>query len=1000
MKHTRFVTTILTILSATIFTLQAQDQATLQFTGQNQNGQHVTLSTITVENVTQHWQEMLYYPDTVLFIGPVGIHDPQPEGKGVRLFQNVPNPFDGVTDFVLHLPEASAVTLEICDVNGSVTAAYTGSLDQGDNCFRAWLSSPQTYLLSARTEGGTVRIKMVNAGSAGQNRIEYLGKSSPSHMAKSDDNAKGSTNLPFSFGDWMLYQGSAHIADTDFSSDPVLQSQNASELITLTFNLPQPMVTTEPATNITTTSAQLNGLVTENPEYPVLDRGFLFADNDQLIGATDYAAGSGGGSFHSMVSDLQMGTRYYYRAYAHTTLGTTFGDILYFDTQAELPSVLTLGVTDVKASQATVIGNVTATGGANTIQGGVCWSMTQNPTVDDSHTNDGNGLGLFTSHIIGLTASSTYYVRAYATNSTGTTYGEQLSFTTQPPFYCGIDTLTDYDGNVYQTVEIGHQCWMKENLRTIHYADGTIIPVGTELSETTAYRYYPNDNSANVPIYGYLYNWAAVMHGESSSSANPSGVQGICPQGWHVPSEAEIAQLINFVGSQGQYGCGGDPSNIIRALSSDTGWDLCIGVNSCNPNYNQPLNNATGFSAVPAGNDGHDICQFGFGDYRSSCYLRSATEHYTYGLHGAATLKIRYDGITVAPNLVCYATSVRCLLDDSGVDSSNAVTPLVTITKIGDITSMSANVNGFVAGSGGMPVTDRGVCWNTAPNPTVSNCHTADGGGMGKFSGSLTGLTPGITYYVRAYATNSVGTAYGEPQVFTTTHPINDSILIDAQSCPGADTVTDFDGNSYHTVQIGNQCWMRENLRTTHFPDGTAIATGTTSSNTIAYRYAPHGHENEVSIYGYLYNRIAVMHGDSSSNTNPSGVQGICPNGWHVPSRMEWEQLQSYVGSQSQYVCGGDSNQIAKALASQVWCNSGETPLADACAVYHNMTANNATGFSAHDAGCFNEFFENGEAFLWSTTDQTFFRLSPHSSTTGFGGANPDCGCSVRCLRD
>ena len=998
MKHTRFVTTVLTILSATIFTLQAQDQATLRFTGQNQNGQHVTLSTVTVENVTQHWQEMLYYPDTVLFIGPVGIHDPQPEGKGVRLFQNVPNPFDGVTDFVLHLPEASAVTLEICDLNGSVTATYTGSLDQGDNCFRAWLSSPQTYLLSARTDGGSVQIKMMNAGSAGQNRIEYLGKSSPSHTAKSDDNAKGSTNLPFSFGDWMMYKGYANLAGTEFESVSVERQQYGSELITLTFSLPLPTVTTEAATDISATEAKLNGIVEEYAGYPIVERGFLFADNASLDGAVEHMAGSGAGLFYCVIANLQIATRYYFRAYAKTEIGTTYGDVLYFDTQAELSTVLTLDVMEVKASKATVTGNVTATGGAYVTHRGVCWSTEQNPTLNDSHTDDGNGLGVFTSHITGLTPDTTYYVRAYATNSVGTAYGDQRSFTTTSPFFCGFDTVTDYDGNVYHTVEIGQQCWLKENLRTTHYADGSIIPVGTELSETTAYRYYPNDNSANVPIYGYLYNWTAVMHGAASSSANPSGVQGICPEGWHVPSEAELTQLINFVSSQGQYGCGGDSSNIVKALSSTTGWDFCTNVNACFANYNHPLNNATGFSAIPIGSVGSGYCEFVFVNYKVSCCIRSSTEHFGYdGTHGAATLAIRYDGINIYPYIVCYATSVRCLLDDSGVDSSIAVTPLVTTAKIEDITSMSAKVGGFVSGSGGTQVTDRGLCWNTVSNPTVSDSHTTDGHGTGGFTSGIAGLVPGTTYYIRAYATNSAGTAYGEQRVFTTTHPINDSILIDAQTCPGADTVTDYDGNIYHTVQIGNQCWLRENLRTTHYADGTEIPAGNTTSNTTAYRYPPHGHESEVTIYGYLYNWIAVMKGDSASNLNPSGVQGICPNGWHVPSWTEWEQLQSYVGSQGQYVCGGDSNQIAKALASQVWCNTNST--SNACAVYNNVSANNATGFSALDVGYFSDSFVYGEARIWSTVNQTVFCLQPYSPEAHNSGGYPSDGCSVRCLR-
>ena len=99
--------------------------------------------------------------------------------------------------------------------------------------------------------------------------------------------------------------------------------------------------------------------------------------------------------------------------------------------------------------------------------------------------------------------------------------------------------VTDIDGNVYKTVKLGNQVWMAENLRTTRYADGRKIPLGTTESFDVAYRYYPDDNSANVADYGYLYNWPAVMNGSASSSANPSGVQGICPDGWHVPSNAE-----------------------------------------------------------------------------------------------------------------------------------------------------------------------------------------------------------------------------------------------------------------------------------------------------------------------------------------------------------------------------------------------------------------------------------------------------------------------------
>ena len=79
-------------------------------------------------------------------------------------------------------------------------------------------------------------------------------------------------------------------------------------------------------------------------------------------------------------------------------------------------------------------------------------------------------------------------------------------------FACGISTIKDFDNNEYNTVQIGNQCWMKENLRTTHFADGTEIPVNTYTSSTSAYRYIPNNDPSLVPIYGYLYNWTAAMH--------------------------------------------------------------------------------------------------------------------------------------------------------------------------------------------------------------------------------------------------------------------------------------------------------------------------------------------------------------------------------------------------------------------------------------------------------------------------------------------------------
>ena len=169
-------------------------------------------------------------------------------------------------------------------------------------------------------------------------------------------------------------------------------------------------------------------------------------------------------------------------------------------------------------------------------------------------------------------------------------------------FHCGTSTISDYDGNIYSTVKLGGQCWMAENLRTTHYSNGDPIDLGTSTSATIPYRYNPASDSANVGTYGYLYNWAAVMNGAASSEANPSDVQGICPTGWHVPSNAEWTELETFVSSQDQYVCYyQNLPNIGKALASTTGWNSSTST-ACGVGTMQSTNNATGFNARPAGN--------------------------------------------------------------------------------------------------------------------------------------------------------------------------------------------------------------------------------------------------------------------------------------------------------------------------------------------------------------------------------------------------------------
>ena len=223
--------------------------------------------------------------------------------------------------------------------------------------------------------------------------------------------------------------------------------------------------------------------------------------------------------------------------------------------------------------------------------------------------------------------------------------------------------------------------------------------------------------------------------------------------------------------------------------------------------------------------------------------------------------------------------------------------------------------------------------------------------------------------------------------------------------------VTDIDGNTYDAVKLGNQVWMAENLRTTKYADGTSISLGSSRSYDIPYRYYPDNNSSNVSIYGYLYNLPAVIGNSTNSSANSGGAQGICPNGWHVPSDAEWKQLTQYVKSQEEYVCAecsGEDNVwmtdcIAKAMASTTcWNNYEET-----CAVGNDLSGNNATGFNAVPAGYYDgdcHFLGYG-AYFWTATqfvnNDYYCRILTcgDAGVSSYGKAKCQ-GYSVRCVRN
>ncbi|MCR4827704.1 MAG: fibrobacter succinogenes major paralogous domain-containing protein [Bacteroidales bacterium] len=231
-----------------------------------------------------------------------------------------------------------------------------------------------------------------------------------------------------------------------------------------------------------------------------------------------FSAGPGKGVF-SLETSLPEG-EYKVRAYAVNKKGVAYGEIVTF-TQGSLPSFRAFTVSGISPTSATATAIVQ---GTDISERGFCWSTSSNPTVNDHFIKVGSGQGDYSSNLTNLQPNTQYYVRAYAKNTYGVCYSNEVNFVT---YQACPSTVNDYEGNTYNVVAIGSQCWMKENLKTAHFNNGTSIPLvqdSTAWSNRTAPAYCYYDKSS----YGNLYNFYAVATGN------------LCPSGWHVPSYNEV----------------------------------------------------------------------------------------------------------------------------------------------------------------------------------------------------------------------------------------------------------------------------------------------------------------------------------------------------------------------------------------------------------------------------------------------------------------------------
>ncbi|NTW31629.1 MAG: T9SS type A sorting domain-containing protein [Bacteroidetes bacterium] len=447
-----------------------------------------------------------------------------------------------------------------------------------------------------------------------------------------------------------------------------------------------------------------------------------------------------GGTETINATGLTIGTTYYIRIYSYGSSESQKGAFtvcVYGAGGSTIPTVTTTAPSTTGNTTATSGGNVTNQGSTPVTARGVCWATTANPVVTLSHTVDASGIGIFTSSITGLSAGTLYHVRAYATNTAGTAYGNDETFTTTgtPPNLPTVTTTTisaitsnsasgggevTSDGGAAVTAR--GVCWALSANPTITTAILTIDGAGigaftsslTGLAVGTLYH-----------VRAYATNSAGTAYGSDLSFTTTGGSAAIPT----VITTGAYAITTSSASSGGDVTAdGGSPV---------TARGVCWSTNP-NPDLSAP----------------HSIDGNGTGTFISS--ITGLTANTSYHVRAYATNSTG----TAYGNDVSFTTE----------GNANATLPIVSTDGAYSIGNSFASAGGNVASDGGDAVTNRGVCYAITANPDISGTHTNDGLGIGSFTSALTGLLGNTTYHIRAFATNSIGTAYGSDLNFTTTN--------------------------------------------------------------------------------------------------------------------------------------------------------------------------------------------------------------------------------------
>ena len=592
-----------------------------------------------------------------------------------------------------------------------------------------------------------------------------------------------------------------------------------------------PKVETESVDEIYNTSARVGGRVTGNGGADITDRGVFWGTSAKpQTSGTKLSMGSGDGTFNETLTGLTSGIKYYVIAYAANSAGTSYGEETFFTTQISLPTVETSPVTEFTSTSATIGGNVTDDGGYDITLRGVCWGTMPNPRLTGTKVEIGSGDGEYSQSVSGLSRSVTYYVIAFATNIKGTSWGTEISFSTEPEL--------------------------------------PVVITATILNITP-----------------YSAKAGGVVSSSGGSEVTERGIW------WGTAANPVSTGTKLSLGS----GTGSFADSLANLVPGTTYYVTAYAINSIGTAYGEEKSFLT-----PGGEP-------------------------------------------VIDHILNYSDLTRTGVVLGGIVTPNELSTTVTF-EVGTTTSYGISVEAAES-----PLTEK---------DTVTAV--------------ITGLTENTLYHYRITATNDLGSVYSADSTFTT--------VITGRT----GTVTDAEGNIYNTIGIGYQEWMTQNLRSVVYRNGTdSIPLAESDSlwgTKVAPAYCWYAGDSAANAgaYGALYNWYAVNTGN------------LCPAGWHVATNDEITELVRYTGG------SGAAGGMLKETGTAHW----NTP---------NSGATNEYGFLARGGGKRSSDgvfdFVKVEGNWWTSTEYSTLNGSYFNILFNYGNSfqaymGKKTGMSVRCVKD